>query len=659
MSTRSFIRALRTRAVVRLDQFVSAPPFIQVPAVILMTMALVVFWAWIWSTLTGTSLGESLWISTTRFMDGGTMAQDEGRIPRLLAVAVTATGALVLSFLTGAFASKMGERIDDLRSGRSPVLQKNHILILGFDNKVPLLIRELSRSHQRARVVVLSVEEKARVEAQLRIARNVPRGKTRAIVRTGDPRSELSLLRVCAERARTIVVITPARLDDDHALRWTISTLLAIRRAVGPEYPGRLIVEARRATHAPLLALTCEPDVAGAGSIALDVLAADDIVARVIAQSIRQAGVYFALRELLSFRGSELYLEPIPPSLIGKPFDHAHDLIEDGIAAGVYRADGLHDLAPKYNDPRPLKATDRLIVLERDRRAFTLGRSLPHPPPPGSQQPQSLLDPQKILIIGNNRTLPRLIAELDRILPHGSTVSVSSPSLGRTDELALHEASRASTHIGVERKLIDPGEPLVSENPALLSADGVVILGCEDDQDPDGDASALSIMLKFRHARRLHGQRIKRLVTEVRDPAAANQVSGSLDDFLVSTDVVAMALAQACVETRLISAFRELLDPDGVEIFLVPRAIYLSDGPHTFAEVMAAARIRGEIAIGFLPHRENRQTLSARERIELGQVDVDEASPVYLNPPRQTIVPEGKDAMIVVLADPPEGRSWV
>lgn len=660
MNVRSFIRGLRTRAVVRLDQFVSAPPFLQVPVLILLTCSLVALWALIWSSYTGAPLRESLWVALTRFFDGGTMAQDQGRVVRMLAIGITATGILVLSFLTGAFASKMGERIDDLRSGRSPVLESDHILILGFDAKVPLMIRELARSHQRARVVVLSLEEKARVEAPLRNARTVPRGRVRFIARTGDPRSELSLLRVCADRARTIVVIAPARLDDDHALRWTISTLLAIRRAVGPSFEGRLIVEARRAAHAPILALTCEPEVAGAGAIKLDILAADDIVARVIAQSIRQGGVYFALRELLSYRGSELYLEPIPPSLIGKPFEHAHDLIEDGIATGVYRSDGGHDLAPKYNDPRPLREGDRLIVLERDRRAFTLGRSLPHPPPPAPAQPLSLLDPQKILIIGNNRTLPRLIAELDRILPHGSTVGVSCPTLPVQDDRALIEATRASTHIGVQRNLIDPGEPLISENPALFSADGVVILGCEDEQDPDGDASALSILLRFRHSRRVHGHKIKRLVTEVRDPAAANQVAGSLDDFLVSTDVVAMALAQACLESRLVPAFRELLDPDGVEIFLVPRSIYVSEGRHSFGEVMAAARRRGEIAIGFLPHHEARhQTLPARERIELGHIEVDEASPVYLNPPRGEVLPEGNDAMIVVLADPPEGRTWI
>lgn len=657
---RRILRAFRTRLIVRLDQFVSWPPSIQVPILILLTIALIAVWAFAWSLASGYSLRHTAWLALIHFMDGGTMAGDTNHIDKIVATGVTATGVLVLSFLTGAFASKLGERLDELRSGRSAVLENRHILILGWDSKVPLMIRELARSHQRVRVVLLSMEEKARVDAVLRVARQERGSRIRVIARTGDPRSELALLRVCADRARSIVVISPAKLDDDHAMRWSVSTLLAVRRAVGADFNGRLVVESRRAIHASLLKLTCEPEVAGAGAIPIDVFAADDIVARVIAQSIRQSGVYFALRELLSFRGSELYVEPIPPSLVGKTFEHAHDLVVHGIATGVYRANGSYELAPRHSDHRLLKADDRLIILEEDRRTFTLGQSLPHAKIPAPPQPLSMLEPQHILVIGNNRTLPRLVTEMNNILPSGSRVGVSCPALKAAEDAALANAGKSAPNLSVERETLDPAGDLLDEEKMLTGVDGVVILGCEDEDDPDGDASALSILLRFRYARREHGPRIKKLITEVRDPAAANQVAGSLDDFLVSTDVVAMVLTHAALEPRLIAAHRELLDPSGVEVFLVPRSVYAPEGQRaTFGEIMAAARLRDEIAIGFLPHRRESSALSAGARIEAGRVEVDEASPVYLNPPRGEHLPEGPGVMIVVLADPPEERSWV
>jgi hypothetical protein len=344
MTLRRLIFSLRTRVIVRLDQFLAWPPFIQIPVIIALTIALVAAWGAIAADITGLSWRQGMWFALTRFMDAGAMVGDEGRARRLLAIGVTTSGILVVSFLTGAFASKLGERIQELRSGRSPIMESDHLLILGFDAKVPLIVRELARSKQRVTVVVLAQEEKTMLDARLRFVRNVPSARVRPFSRSGDPRSELALLRVCADRARTILVIAPSRLDDDHALRWSVSTLLAIRSAVGADFRGRVIVESRRATHAPLLALTGEAGLARSARLPIEIFASDDIVARVLAQSIRQGGVYFALRELLSFRGSELYVEELPAALVGKTFDDAHALVEHGIAVGVLHADGSHRL---------------------------------------------------------------------------------------------------------------------------------------------------------------------------------------------------------------------------------------------------------------------------------------------------------------------------
>src|SRR5262245_44084474 len=112
----------RTRIIVRLDQFLGWPPWLQIAVVILCTLGLVAVWGALAATLLKVTLREGLWFALARFMDGGTMAQDQGRTTRFIAIGVTTTGILVISFLTGAFASKLGERIEDLRSGQSPIL---------------------------------------------------------------------------------------------------------------------------------------------------------------------------------------------------------------------------------------------------------------------------------------------------------------------------------------------------------------------------------------------------------------------------------------------------------------------------------------------------------------------------------------------------------
>lgn len=646
--------AIRTWVIVRLDQFLSWPPLAQLPAILGLTALLLLFWAWLHASLVGPRGAENFWFAVTRFMDGGAMSQDRG-LERILAIAVTSSGILVVSFLTGAFASKLGERIDDLRSGRSPVSAREHLLILGFDAKVPLVVRELARSHQRLTVVVLAQEDKPRLDGLLRFASRIAGSRLRTIARTGDPRSELALQRVGADRARAILLIAPARLSDDSALRWCVSTLLAVRRAVGSPYHGRVIVEARRSVHGALLSLTGEAGLAGVDPLPLDIFATDDIVARVLAQSIRQAGVYFALRELLSFRGNELYLEPVPSALVGKTFEEAHSLVVDGIVVGIFRDDGGHVFATERRRELRLGAGDRLIVLEEDRGAFTLGIGLSPGPAPAPPQPLERSEARRVLVVGANRTLPRLVCELDRILSEGSTIILATPPLPPEEGELLGRAVSATARVAVERTERRISELHVRGDPVLHDADGVVILGCEDELDPDGDASALAILLNLRHARRHRALAIRRLVTEVRDPATAQQIAGSPDDFLVSTDVVAMVLAQACIEPELAPAYRELLDPTGVEVYCVPRSVYLPDGPATFAEVMAAARRRDELAIGFYPFLRGPSAPPSAESRELGHAEIDELAPVLLNPPRDTVIPSGPEAAIVVFAMPPRG----
>jgi hypothetical protein len=151
---------------------------------------------------------------------------------------------------------------------------------------------------------------------------------------------------------------------------------------------------------------------------------------------------------------------------------------------------------------------------------------------------------------------------------------------------------------------------------------------------------------------RARGHRVRRLVTEVRDPDVAQQIAGGPHDFLVSNDVVAMVLAQAALEPGLIAAYRELLDPTGVEVYLVPRSMYVPDGDMTFGQVTVEARRHGEVAIGFFPVERTWNAECPRVDIDLGHTEVDETNPVVLNPSRQTLIPSGPDAAIVVLADP-------
>jgi hypothetical protein len=570
--------------------------------------------------------GEAAWWTITHFLDGGTVAGDSAP-RRLLGLVVTGIGILVISLLTAFLSSKMGERISDLRSGLNKVVERHHVLCLGYDANVPVLARELARSGQRVTLVVLSPEPKDKVEAGLRVAHRVPGAHLRTIVRTGDPRLELSLLRVAAHHARKVVVVPPSSLDDEGSVRWTLATLLALRRVVGGHHRGGVLALARHLEAVELLTLAAEPDEGSTQGLSVEVVATDAVVAAILAQSTREDGVYHVLRRLLAFDGCELYTEPVPPALVGRSFDDAHAALAGGVLVGVRRSDGL-DLAPRH--PVVLASRDELIVM-RSSRGTTLEGTLPPAP---ALDPHSIPPPrgEEVAIVGCTSTLPHLLHELDGFLPSGSRVRVVLGPDHARGAAMVSAMSDARVRFVAEPRTV--AELAHRGEGSICHSDAVVILGHESADDANGDASALATLLRLRRGMRLAGADGLRIVTEVRDPRSAAHIVPRRGDSVVSSDVIAMLLAQEALDPVASDIYREILHPGGAYVSLRPLHELLPPGEHTFGHVLAAARAQGDVALGLYPDPRPRTPSRAAERARLEEGDPESGAEAWLSPPR-------------------------
>lgn len=645
-------RRLKAWLMYRIDRVLEWPPSAQLllvgsfTALIVLAFAALGYWT---HTPSSGSFADALWWSLTRFADGGTMAADPPS-RRLLGAIVTGAGILTIALLTAAITSKMGERIGQLRSGLLPVVTRDHVLVLGFAPNTPLLVRELARSKQRMTVVLLAVEEKERVEVSLRAAKSVAGQRIATVVRTGDPRQELALVRVAAERARSVVVIPPASLSDAQSVHWTLGVLLALHRVLPENWAGNVIVEARHDEMRDLLDLAVEPGIAGPGALPMHVVAADRLIAQILAQSTRQDGVYFVLRHLLAFDGCEIYLEATPPSLVGMTFDAAHARVEGAILIGVVRGDAVLVCPPEGDVV--IETHDRLVLVEDGRGCYQLTGELS--PPRVVARAHDPQPSERIVVLGRGGTLLPLLTEFARFLPTASTVKVLSDQLDESASGAVARASSMHGHIAFEYEVHSAAALAHDGSPDLCAADAIVILGEEDDDDENGDASALAMLLRMRKALRKWAvespqEGTARLVTEVRDPRSAVHVEPRPGDTVVSSDVVAMLLAQGVLDPKAYLVYDALLDPEGTSVVLHPRSYYL-EGEGTFGDVQSAARAQGEVALGIYPDprpHPRRERLD-RRRLEEGDTDLGEEA--WLNPPRSTAIPEGPLVHIAVLA---------
>jgi hypothetical protein len=72
------------------------------------------------------------------------------------------------------------------------------------------------------------------------------------------------------------------------------------------------------------------------------------------------------------------------------------------------------------------------------------------------------------------------------------------------------------------------------------------------------------------------------------------------DDFIVSDKLVSLMLSQVSENKHLNAVFADIFDPEGSEIYLRPAGHYVALGqPVNFFTVVAAARQRGELAMGY------------------------------------------------------------
>ena len=75
-----------------------------------------------------------------------TFAGDEDRstLERIIAMLVALGGMLVTALMLGIVSDTIGEKMDELRQGKSHVLESGHVLILGWSDKLLPIVKQLA-----------------------------------------------------------------------------------------------------------------------------------------------------------------------------------------------------------------------------------------------------------------------------------------------------------------------------------------------------------------------------------------------------------------------------------------------------------------------------------------------------------------------------------
>jgi voltage-gated potassium channel Kch len=577
----------------------------------------------------GLTLPELLWRSLLRTLDPGTMGGDTGSIQFVLSMlAVTMGGIFIVATLIGIISTGIEGKIEELRKGRSIVLEDNHTVILGWSPQVFDVISEIvlaNANKRNQRIVVLADKDKVEMETEIR-QRLPDTLSTRIVCRSGSPIDLGDLALASLQTSRSIIVLSPEADDPDTDV---IKTLLAItndpnRRAE----PYQVVTEIRDARNVEVARLASRGEA--------QLVLGGELIGRIAAQTCRQPGLSIVYMELLDFGGDEIYFFH-EPSLVGRPFRDALSAFRTSSLIGIVPAEGKPHLNPPMD--RLIGEGDRLIFVAEDddkikREDMPDGAAREEMIVVGEHGAAGL---ERTLVLGWNGRTPGLLTELDRYVTPGSQLLVIAEGPGVSDQ--VEAVGRRLTNLELSFRAADTTDRAVLDAATAEGYEHVVVMSYSDILDEQrADARTLVTLLHLRDIESQRGESftIVSEMLDVRNRALAHVTRA--DDFIVSGKLVSLTMSQLAENPELRAVLDDLFDEEGSEVYLKAAGDYVRlDEPVDFYAVVESARRRGQIAFGYrvLAHADN----------------PDKSYGVVINPDKAVPLTLTEEDKVIVLAE--------
>jgi hypothetical protein len=553
-------------------------------------------------------LSESVWWAFLRLTDPGYLGDDEGIARRSISTVVTVLGYLLfLGLLIAILTQWLNQLISKLESGVTPVALSDHVIVLGWSHRTVTIVGELLGTRARVerflarhgarelRIVIMAETVNGELARELRERLGTLWSERQVLLRSGTPLRVDHLERVAFRDAAVLILPgadfgerRPETIDAQ-----TVRTLLAVSKharepggatplAVAELYDGRRALVAREA-------------YAGDSEI----LATDEIVSRLISESVRQRGLCSVFTELLTLNvGSALYVRHIA-GLAGARFGEIRGAFPKAIVLGMARSGGGW---PALNpDPETVLGDDDLLVFvarsfddcvpgKRSHRSAQVSIPAARRSPPESR---------RILVLGWSRKVPALLENFGHYGEDAFEIDVvsSAPLEERESAMVRHGSGAPSGRV---RQIVAGfTAPGVLERLEPRRYDNIVLLASERlDAEEQADATTVFACRMLRGLLSEEGPRPD-LFVELMDEENQFLFQGEHVDVIVSPLLVSYLLSQVALRRELAAVFAELSRPRGPHIALELAQEYLATSqPVRFEDLQRVAAARGEIAIG-------------------------------------------------------------
>jgi 5S rRNA maturation endonuclease (ribonuclease M5) len=550
------------------------------------------------------SYADHVWGTYLQMTDPGNMNYDSksSSIIKISTIISGFIGVVIFSTFIAFLTASIQKTIYEFRKGITKVIEENHTLILGWNERVLDILSELilaNESQKKACIVILADFDKEAMDD--RIYKNIPSAKSTYIAtRKGNAASLNQLQRVSAEKAKSVIILaqcadnaSPEELDasDNYAMK----VIMALIAAQGGKNKIPIIAEIFSQEKRNLISFLKDDKIISVDSW--------QMLGKLLFQTSLTSGLERVFYEILSFAGSELYFFKAPWGKNIRFYDLAYHFI-DGVPMGIQRQGQKLILGPK--EDFVLQANDEILILAQDDSTIHFHeKALYHPRQLPAKTERLTRKPRRTLILGWHHIGVTYIRSAASYLMAGSSFDIMLRDTAYKSMQQIRELQYEYPQLNIK---ITEQDPLCYDFLKAIQPfdyDQVLILSQKESElSPEKiDAETLMILLMMRKILsedpllKPHTTIITQVLNSENQELLAQTEA---DDFIASNKLITMMLAQMSEQPRMKKLYDDIFQSEGSEIYVKPAKLYFDEEQLdvTFADLIALAQKRKEICLG-------------------------------------------------------------
>ena len=569
------------------------------------------------------SWAEIPWRVYVAVMEGSAAETDgdsnwTAKLTSILAVMV---GLILFSSMVAFITSVFEAKLDELRRGRSLVLESDHTLILGFGDRILEVIRELieaNESEPDASIVILAENDKEEMDNIIRD--NITDfATTRVITRSGVVTNINNLRKVMAENAKSVIIM-------NSAASWRPENEKNLADALVLKSIMSIIAVCDGEIHPPIVCeIHSDRDRNLAENISNGVVKALNevsVLSRMIAQlALSRNGLSIVYSDMVGFDGNEFYFYK-PDEGWGErlTFGDSMNRFKSSTPMGVHNSKG--DIILNPTKDMPIEDDDELIVFAEDDSTIFYFQN-PVFDPTLKEIPSSIAEPQshRVALLNWTTKTSIILEKLCSYLPKGSElctyVSAKVPEMDSC-KTSLNENY---PDIDISMTVLDLNDLESLDNINPQDFDSILILSPGGTTIEEMDAYVISMLIRIRQIliskkdsenNNIDSKDWPKLITEVMDSENIDIILNSgVEDFMVSNQFVSQIMAQVSEEPLALDVYDDLFQSEGSELYIKPASYYFDFKESKtitipYGECVQAARLRNEVILGLQIHADQK-----------------------------------------------------